>query len=355
MKKVGIITFHRANNFGAVLQCYALQETLIKLGFEAKVIDYREPFTELIYSPFRLDIIKKGITHPRLMGGYIFKAFPKLYKRAKQYNTFRNKFLKTTPPVKKGKRLPQDFDIYLIGSDQMWSLHPTGNKIEPVYFGEFCIPPNSNIQGYAISSNISSINTIGSDLLLKYVKNFKRISFREKKICKEVELLTGYKGEVVLDPSLLLNFDDWNKLTTTRLIKRRYILTYFLTNESNDPEFKNKVKYFTEKEGLELVDMFDIAYSPISFLNAIKYADCILAASFHAVAFSLLFRKTFYALKTNDGKDIRYINIMEDLGINRLFTIDELPTLEVVPIDYEKVDSKLEVLRVNSINYLRSL
>lgn len=353
--KIGIITFHRANNFGAVLQCYALQETLRHLGYEAEVIDYREPFTELIYNPVRWDIMKQGLSRPRLMAGYLLKVFPERYKRAKEYNAFREKYLNCSCKIKKGEDMPQDIDVFLIGSDQMWSLHPTGYKIEPVYFGEFKIPATSNIQGYAISSNIQSLHTIGKERLSKYARNFKRLSFREKAICDEVEKLTGCRGKVVLDPSLLLDFEDWNKLTTHNIVKKKYILTYFLHEESSDPEFKKKVQQFAQRQGLELVDMFDIAFSPVNFLNAIKHAECILAASFHAVAFSLLFQKTFYALKTNDGKDIRYINLMEALGINRLIESNALPALCPTAIDYEKVNNKLKELRIDSLEYLKTL
>lgn len=353
--KIGIITFHRANNFGAVLQCYALQETLRHLGYEAEVIDYREPFTELIYNPVRWDIIKQGLTRPRLMAGYLLKVFPERYKRAKEYNAFREKYLNCSRKIKKGEDMPQDIDVFLIGSDQMWSLHPTGYKVEPVYFGEFKIPATSNIQGYAISSNIQSLHTIGKEQLSKYARNFKRLSFREKAICDEVEKLTGCRGKVVLDPSLLLDFKDWDKLTTHNIVKKKYILTYFLHEESSDPEFKKKVQQFAQRQGLELVDMFDIAFSPVNFLNAIKHAECILAASFHAVAFSLLFQKTFYALKTNDGKDIRYIDLMDALGIDRLIESDALPALCPTAIDYEKVNNKLKELRIDSLEYLKTL
>ena len=355
MKRVGIITFHRANNFGAVLQCYALQEILKKLGYNAQVVDFREPYTELIYNPIRWDIMKQGITQPRLMAGYLLKVLPERYKRAKQYNAFRKKYLDCTFRIAKGQDMPQSIDVFLIGSDQMWSLHPTGYKLEPVYFGEFKIPETSSIQGYAISSNIQSLREIGADCLSKYIQNFKRLSFREKTICDEVERLTGYRGKVVLDPTLLLNCEDWNKLTKTSRVRRKYILTYFLHAESTDLEFKIKIKQFVQRQGLELVDVFDIAFSPVSFLNAIKYAECILTTSFLVVLFSIIFQKTFYALRSNDGRDIRYINLMEALGVDRLINVDSLSTLKLSTIDYSKVVSTLENLRVDSLEYLRTL
>ena len=163
------------------------------------------------------------------------------------------------------------------------------------------------------------------------------------------------RGKVVLDPSLLLDYNDWNKLTTHNIVNKKYILTYFLHEESSDPEFKKKVQLFAQRKGLELVDMFDIAFSPVNFLNAIKHAECILATSFHAVAFSILFQKTFYALKTNDGKDIRYINLMGALGINRLTDSNALSTLCPTAIDYEMVNNKLKELRIDSLEYLKNI
>lgn len=103
-KRIGIITYHRADNFGAMLQCYALQEILRIIGYDAMVIDYRQPFTELIYSPWRLDIVKRGLVAPRLLGGYLFKVLPTLYKRRKLYDRFRKKTSSLYKTSKNGAR-----------------------------------------------------------------------------------------------------------------------------------------------------------------------------------------------------------------------------------------------------------
>lgn len=356
MKRVGIITFHRANNFGAVLQCYALQETLKKLGYKVQVIDYREPYTELIYNPVRWDIMMQGLTRPRLLAGYLFKVFPERLKRSIQYNRFRKQYLNCTKPIFQREQIPLDFDTYLIGSDQMWSLHPTGNRLEPIYFGDFIVREGSDIQGYAISSTIESLNVIGRSTLVKYIKNFKRISFREKTIRDEVERMTDREGEVVLDPSLLLSCDEWDRLTAKRVIQTPYILTYFLHENASSFDFQRKIKDFAQNQHAKLINIFDVAYSPLDFLNAIKYANCILATSFHAIAFSILFQKPFYALKSNDGKDIRYINLMNEIGLqSRLIDEDELSNLKILSIDYENVNLRLEDSKNRSLKYLKSL
>lgn len=354
--KIGIITYHRADNFGAVLQCYALQEKLNALGYDVRVIDYRQPFTELIYSPYRPDIVKKGLKSPRLLVGYLLKIFPTLLKRKRQYNRFRKKYLRCTKPVKNAMNMPQDLDVYLIGSDQMWSLHPTNNTIEPVFFGEFPKNRESYIEGYAISSNIQSLHTVGDAYLREAVSRFKRISFRESIVRDEVERMTGRHGDVVLDPTLLLDFDDWDSLTTEPPMKRPYLLTYFLSDDTDNEAFRAKVRKFAQRNGMKMVDIFEIAYSPIAFLNAIKYATVVFAASFHATVFSVLFKKNFYSFRSTDGKDIRYINFLNAINImERIISTDDINTLQLRDVNYSESDRLLKQLRENSIKYLQSL
>lgn len=354
--KVGIITFHRANNFGAVLQCYALQATLKALGYDVSVIDYRQPFTEISYSPYRPDIVKKGLTAPRLLGGYLLKVFPVLFKRETKYNRFRSRYLNCTKPVRNADEMPQDFDVYLIGSDQMWSLHPTNNVIEPIFFGDFPRPNGSRLDGYAISSNIKSLHDIGETYLKDAANRFDRLSFRERIVRDEVERMTGAHGDVVLDPTLLLNYDDWDRLTTRPPVKEPYLLTYFLSDDTDNDAFRTKVKAFAEKNGLKMVDVFKIAYSPIEFLNAVKYAKVVFAASFHATALSLLLRKNFYSFRSTDGRDIRYINLLNAIQMSdRLISTDDLDGLRLTDADYSDSERLLNSLRADSIKYLQSL
>lgn len=312
----------------------------------------------MIYNPVRLDIVKQGLLKPRLLGGYLFKIFPERFKRAKQYNKFRDKYLRCTQPVHDPQSIPQDVDVYLIGSDQMWGLHCSGYKVDPIYFGDFPHPKQSKVCGYAISSNLYSLNKIGCVDLSEYVRNFHTLSFREKTVRDEVKRLTNIEGRVDIDPSLLLNIDDWNQLDLSSSFTKngKYLLTYFLHEGSDNLYFKTIVEAYARRIDCKVIDMFDIAFSPLTFLSAIKNATGILATSFHAVAFSILFKKQFYALKTTDGKDIRYINLLDVLGIpQRVIELDELLTINDSPIDYRNVDERLDRLRTESIEYLKKL
>lgn len=355
-KRVGIITFHRANNYGAILQCYALQETLASLGYETVVIDYRQPYIELAYNPFRWDIICEGLFKPRLMVGYLLKVLPERWRRAKQYNRFRNQYLHCTKKVTFGGGFPQNLDIYIIGSDQMWGVHCTGDVKDEVYFGKFSHCPHSKIYGYAISSNIASLQTIGNENLVYYVSNFKTLSFREAVIRDEVERMTGIKGRVDLDPTLIMPRSKWRALVGRPLVKGKYILTYFLHDGCDSPEFVAEINAFAAKEGCKILNMFDIAVSPTDFLSAVAHAHIVVATSFHAVAFSVIFGKQFYALTTANGRDIRYKNLLFAIGIpERVIDVDKLPLMESTTIDYDMVYEKLDSLKQDSISYLNSL
>ena len=102
--------------------------------------------------------------------------------------------------------------------------------------------------------------------------------------------------------------------------------------------------------------MFDIAYSPIAFLSAIKYASVVFAASFHATAFSIIMKKKFYAFRSSDGRDIRYINLLHNLGLdNRIVSTVNISSLSLDDIDYADADLSLDALRQHSIQYLKTL
>ncbi len=355
-KKVGILTFHRANNYGAVLQCYALQETLTSLGYEAVVVDYRQSYVELAYNPIRWDIMRQGLTKPRLLAGYLCKVLPERWNRAKKYDKFRKRYLRCTDKIKSAVEMPNDIDVYLIGSDQMWSLHCTDYKIDELYFGVFPRQEGSKVCGYAISSNLQSLREIGGAALSSYAKNFSHLSFREETVRNEVNALTQVYGRVDLDPSLLLDTETWSKMAEKPLLDKKYLLTYFLHDGSDNPCFQAQIEAYASSIGCVVIDMFDIAVSPAEFLSAIKYATCIIATSFHATAFSILFEKNFYSLKTDNGKDIRYINLLNTLGIpERVIDVDSLGIQDDKAIDYTSVNKRLDSLRQESIDYLQNL
>lgn len=358
--RIGIITFHRANNYGAALQCYALQQTLTSLGHETQIIDYRQPVIELMYKPVRWDIICQGLRKPRLLGGYLFKVLPTDFKYALKktsgYEKFRKRHFHATSPFSKAEDMPQDFDIYMIGSDQMWNINLYGGYMDNVYFGNFPRPKKSKLATYAISTDLKSLAKIECETLKMAVKRFTDLSFREKIICDAVERMTGIRGRTDMDPTLLINKDAWSAMCTEKKPEGNYLLTYFLHQGTNSITFKNRINRLAERLDCRVVNIHDAANAPDEFLSAIRFARCVVTSSFHAVAFSALFNKTFYAINSHNGREIRYESLLHSLGLSRQYIeAEELDNVDGGAIDYSFPTKQLDRIRKESIQYLSSL
>jgi len=348
--RIGILTFHRANNYGAVLQSLALQEKLIQLGYDVSIIDYRQKAIECNYNPIKWHIILGALRRPRLFLGYFFKALPTLFKTAKQYNRFRRRYLKCTKIVKPNNLVPQNFDIYMIGSDQLWNIDCT-KEIDENYFGMFDHPKDSLIVGYAISTNPKSIEIIGYEKIASYMQKFSVVSFREQTIHDLILKKTGLISRVDIDPTLLLDKAYWENMIWLDCYSKKYILTYFLERHDEE-ELHKAINRFAIDKGLQIIDIYDVAKSPDTFLTYIYNAEYIFTTSFHAVVFSLIFEKKFYAIKSEE--DHRYANLLQLVGVSdRLVNHDEFESVK--PLNYVDIKCRIEREKSSSIDYLRKL
>lgn len=115
--KIGILTFHRAHNYGAVLQCYALQQRLKMAGYDVSVIDYRQPAIERAYKCFDVLYLLKNVFHLKKVYTYL-KEFGNRKQTSVVFEDFSSLFTKTE--ACSASSLPQNFDAYIIGSDQLW-------------------------------------------------------------------------------------------------------------------------------------------------------------------------------------------------------------------------------------------
>lgn len=352
--KIGILTFHRADNYGAVLQCYALQEVLKSLGNEVEIINYKQPYIEKFYHPIKKEEFRNVLKKPRWYYGYFIKILPKRYKKHLRYKLFRNQHLKTGKAFENNKEIPGNYDAIIIGSDQVWGLHCT-NGIDEIFFGEFQ-HKECKIVGYGISGNILSLEKIGNECLKKYCRNFNKISFREEGFKEYIKENIGVNGDLVLDPTLLLDKNSWEKVTDKIKFPTNYILTYFLQYGDGWEEMNEYISTFAKKTDCKVINIFDVANSPAEFLGWIKSAKYIITTSFHATVFSIIFEKQFYTLKTYNGHDARYINLLNKLEIqDRAIEFNELNSIKYRPIDYTKVKTILTKLKNASVEYLKSI
>ena len=355
---IGILTFHRAYNYGAVLQCYALQQYLLSQGHNVEVIDYRQPWIDACFKPFSFLMFKHCLHHPKLMYRY-FVSFKRrkdvLSKRKKYFTAFRDKHLLiSSNPVKAKYEMP-DYDAYIIGSDQLWGLLCLGEKFDDVYLGQFPHKSSSKVIGYAISSDIKSIEKLTEDgRIAKVLKCFSAISLREKNIADKVRSITGNDIPITVDPTLLAEEHLWSPLVNDDWKKQKYVVIYQVRGV---PKYK-KVLYEKAREiasaisnDCKIIDLSYMSYSVTNFISIIKFASFVVTTSFHATVFSIIFKKPFYAIRLNDGRDNRYVDLCAALGLSNQCIEADAGDINLT-VDYSHVGERLQILNRQSKIFL---
>lgn len=350
---IGILTFHLAHNYGAVLQCYALQEVLSKMGHQVYVINYQQPYIIDQFKPKRLFGIRsflKTLVKGNVKDYFYKSALP--YIKDHKFKKFRNRFFRLTAACYTSNEIP-DKDLYIIGSDQPWNPDLTGGP-DLVYWGQFEKMERSKIVTYAMSGSIEAIGKVGWDNIRHYCKKFDYLSFRETVLADRFTSLLEKRCFNSLDPTLLTTAQIWVPMLNYKWQKRKYVLLYHVggPNEIID-SMTLKAKEIAGQESLELIDASKYLYSPSDFISLIKYAQYIVTASFHAMVFSIVFHKAFVVVKTGQASDIRFNNLLSILEIEKtnLKDIDDI-SIPIKP-DYEKIDKRLEVMRKSSMDYLK--
>lgn len=344
--KVGILTFHRALNYGAVLQSYALQQVLKDLGYDACIIDYKQKHIEKIYKVFDFEYFLSLFCHPYALYLYL-KNINNRKIRNNLFASFRDKYLDIR------NFFLEENGIYLIGSDQLWNVNCT-NGVDDVFWGESIHFKNRKVYSYAISSNQKSINAVGFENLRRYVSNFSALSFRECLISEIVRKNAGSESRVDIDPTLLLDSNRWSKIVNKDWKARRYVLLYEIRNRCPKNFLQKKAEVLAQDIGCEVIDISDMQYSPEDFVSLFKYAEYIITNSFHGTVFSILFEKPLFVYKMNDGNDLRYVNLLNLVGAEELL-VEKTFQPKPQNFDYTLTRAKISNMREKSISYLKSL
>lgn len=352
--RIGILTFHRARNNGAFLQCYALQEALKKLGHDVSVIDYRQPVIEESNKIFSCKHFFQSVNSLRGFCRYLLKVLLSRLSAIPRWNRLRRKYLNLSSVVSTPNDMLPEFDLYLIGSDQLWNRYCTLD-FDPVFFGNFSHKAKSRICGYAISTTVQDLVNMPIEMLQKNCKNFSFLSFREKNVCDYITSISSIPCRIDVDPTLLLNKGEWNKLIVKRIIKDNYILTSFLGWDYKVNEVNRTLLEISEREKCKVVDI-SCAKDPMEFLSLIKFAEKIYTTSFHATIFSLIFEKDFYAISDTKAISERCRFLLENLDcLDRFVPFSTIEKLNLPLIDYNLIGKKIGELRKRSLVYLQSL
>lgn len=347
--KIGILTFHRAHNYGAVLQAYALQTYLQSLNHTVEFIDYRNEELLNVYKWFDFNRFKTR--HLNNIYKELKLILPR-EKRFKKFDEFINRYLNLSPK----EYSLNSYDVIIIGSDQVWNTNLT-NGFDNMYWGNFKINNNCKLVSYAASMQDKILND-NISRIKKYLNNFTYISVREDSIAKTLNSITNKNISVVIDPTLLLSKNQWNNLCGEKMIKEPYLLLYQVRK---DNKAKRIAEMIAQKRNLRLIylsagidknNSHEVATAgPLDFINLFKHADFTVCTSFHGTVFSIIFNIPFCSVLLNDGKDNRVKDLLYKLNLKER-GVENYNDAILNDINWENVHNCLSILKDNSKKYI---
>lgn len=357
-KKMGIVTFHHASSYGAVLQAYALQNFLFDLGVDNKIVNYRCNFIEDRAKVFKYI---KG----KSLKNYCYSFFygKNIVKERKNSQYFGEHFLKMTKPYTKETiaECSEKFDGFIAGSDQVWS--PICVGFDSTYFLDFA----KKGQKYSYSASFGT-KELPSEKLDEYkerLRDFSKISVREESGKKIVESLINKEADILVDPTLLLPREKWDKIASSTDIKEPYIFLFTVLKPKN---IVNYALDLARKTGMKVIYLnkthnykdpmltYMDAVTADKFVGLIKNAEYVCTNSFHGNAFSLIYHKNFVVeTETQIIENNRSKELMTKLQLeNRILAQGFSPDIDG-KTDWKKVDEFFQKERNKSKEYLMSV
>lgn len=371
--KVGIVTFHAAYNYGAMLQNYALQQTLINLGHECKTLNLRTRVQKEKYDyyiPYSQLINKK-----LFLKNLFFLPFKKrIQSKFSLFENFLSNELKLTDEVEslQAYNTPDDFDCYIVGSDQCWNL--CIDDFDWSFFLNF-VPEGKKKLSYSVSmgGKPSKILENKKEELVQVrelLKSFSGISVREE-LTKSVvsELAAGKVVNVHVDPTLLLTAKKWQtSFSSAPLVEGKYILLYSPYYMKEAYQHARELSKFTglkvivtipSIQGMLLYSDFKLMLEvgPWEFLNLVMNAEYTVGKSFHLLAFSIIFHKKMVAV--GGRSDSRLANLLGKCGLESYAceNVEELPTVinNLEFVEFEKCEKTLQEERELALSWLNGM
>ena len=373
--KVGILTILNVNNYGAELQCCALYRKLQQLGYDAEVINYLFGIhPEHVFDgekrtvPIPLKQLIKVKLLPVVQN--MFCMFHQKNKRLrnKRFDEFHAKYNHLTstvyPSVKSLYEAKFNYDVLCIGSDQVWN-YMKGYSLEPFFA---CFDKNNTKKiTYASSIGLSSLSVEAEQVFKKELTNFAYISVREQQASEILEKLLNRKIDVVLDPTLILNKQEWIEVAKYDMCpKEKYLLVYIVTIKPCDYVL-TLARHIAKQRNLKILRICRDAYpehsgsdveeiltaGPSDFVGLFSKAEFVVTNSFHGTVFSINFSKPFYSvIKSHHSTNSRLTSILKKLGLeDRIMPVgSQLPMIS--DIDFSDPSAKLEAERKLSIEYI---
>ena len=367
--KIAVVTTSYANNYGALLQTYALQRFLNEnMSHDALALDYTPPWN----SNTRRLFIKPKSIKDILVNAYMLlhiKNYILSGKRVDANNKFRDEYIKMSDEKffseEDLKAIENEYDCLICGSDQIWNIDMRADKMpHPAFFLQFA-KDWQNVRKVAYAPSVADPVPEGAKkTLASYLETFDALSVREISDVEPLQHLTDKKVHHVLDPVFLLSKKQWSDVASPAIIKEKYILCYFLTYGTFSHKVVDKLRKLTGYKVVNInINRYDKFNSdkviwdagPQDFVSLIKNAEFVCTNSFHCTAFSIIFRKNFVVLNKGWASS-RMQSLQKVLGIDDRFVSEEWVdrvTTEMLTVDYSEIENKMQKKIDESINYLK--
>ncbi|MCM1326108.1 MAG: polysaccharide pyruvyl transferase family protein [Bacteroidales bacterium] len=345
--KAGILTFHRARNYGAVLQAYALQKKVQKYC-ETDIIDYQNDEINRGLKVWTGDAHRGLKQQIRAIAVFFYRLRKKI-----AFDQFIEHEMICSEAVEKEnlKELSKRYDILISGSDQVWNneLTDTDNS----YFLDFA---SEKVKKLAYSVSMGDASNGLTEEQIALVESFDLVTVREKQAAKYLGTQIEKDIQICCDPTLLLTAEEWEKITSKKLEKKKYIFLFMIEEQQDLIEYATEI---ARREGAKLISnkksiSFWLHPSPKDFLSWIFYAEYVITNSFHGTVFSLLFHRPFACSGVIAGGKpknrivelLKLVNLANRLIENTQFQIES-------PIDWNLAEEQITNYRENSWTVLQ--
>ena len=349
--KVAVISYSESRNPGAQLQSYALQTTIRE----------RYPFVEKCVHIQHRTFDTKIVPHTKgakglLKKAYFMATYSSRKRGVKRYLDFQKKYLQLTEPCtddEKLEKLNDEYDIFISGSDQIWSCT---NGIRKPFFLTF-VHDSKKKNAYGASMGAENIPEQYKKDFVDYVSDYNHIAVREHSTRLFLEgLIPDKKIHETCDPVFLRSSEQWKELFPAEpLIKEPYIFVY---STQMSPLFKDVLKKIQQDtkclvvtsrpiSGVKCKTVYDM--SPVEFLNYEYNAKYIVSTSFHSMAFAVIFHKELFCIP-HSTRSSRTVNLLNKMQISRV--INDIKDIDYTPIDYDRAEKNKAEMVGEAFEYL---
>ncbi len=362
MKKVGLLTFPNSKSYGAAMQMYALYRSVEKTGAEVEIINYFNEYMKQEKHFLVSNGVSEKIRKLKRKVGYMLHC-----RQYSGFNMFEHKMkkypVKHVTDIQSISDIDKRYDAVICGSDQVWNAKITDGDLH--FFLDFCGSGTRRIAYAPSFGKVEYSQSIEEEIKAELAK-FDSLSVREEEGLQYIQQISGLTPELVLDPTFLLNQEEWTELEKTYPIpKEEYILYYTIRTSHSLMKFCREL---AEKENKKMVIVggnvlkkmtnrdkrviYANDLAPGEWLYLFHHASCVVTNSFHGTAFSIHYQKDFYVEYSSDTNS-RLEQIVTMTGqTDRVVGIQD--TVSDEHIDYEVVESRIAQYREHSQHFLQA-